>query len=88
MLPLFYANSNHAGGSHRATVMEQKTEALSTFDQPRLENAGGRGSRAVLWMAGNADGPATQAPDPVVPILRLHIDQRAARKTRELNTFR
>ena len=83
-----YADSDHKGRGHRATVMEQKTEALSTFDQARLENAGGSGSRAVLWMAGNADGPATQAPDPVVPILRLHIDQRAARKTRELNTFR
>ena len=66
----------------------QETEALSALDESALQNMPGRGSRAVLWMTGNADRRSAQALDPVVPMFRLHIEQRAARKTRAIDTFR
>jgi len=61
---------------------------LPALDESTLQNIAGRGSRAVLWMTGDADRRSTQALDPVVPIPRLHIEQRTARKTRAINTFR
>jgi hypothetical protein len=61
---------------------------LSALNEPVLQNMAGRGSRAVLWMTGNADRCSAEALYPVVPILRLHIEQRAARKTRAIDKFR
>ena len=61
---------------------------LSALNESALQNMARRKRRAVLRMTGNADRRSAQALDPVVPILRLHIEQRAARKTRAIDTLR
>ena len=60
---------------------------LSALDEPGLQNMAGRGSGAVLWVTGNADRRSAKALDPLLPILRLHVEERAARKTRAIDKF-
>src|SRR5215469_12663673 len=60
---------------------------LSALDEAGLQNMASRGSRTVLWMTGNADRSSAKALDPVLPILRLHVEERAARKTRAIDKF-
>jgi len=68
--------------------MQKETEVLSTLDESGFQNMAGRGSRAVLWVTRNANCRSTEAFDPVTSILRLHIQARAARKTRAIDKFR
>jgi len=65
-------------------MVQDQLEPLSPFDDSRLglgtlEMAGNR-SRTILGMTGDADSIPPQAFDPIHPVLRFHLDERAGRQ--------
>jgi len=55
-------------------------EVPSALYEAGIKDAAAHGSRAVLRMAADADRAAAEALDLVMPILRLHVEERAGRK--------